>query len=65
MMMIDIIFHSLLQLLILPTHTNNSRHFYSIIFRFVGECEGGIIAMQVGGDYFLLVLLCVFLRYGG
>ena len=35
--------------MILQTHTNNSRHLYSIICRFVGECEGGIIARQVGG----------------
>ena len=45
--------------MILPTHTNNSRHLYSIICRFVGECEGGFLLDKLGGIIFYL-FCCVY-----
>ena len=51
--------------MILQTHTNNSRHLYSIICRFVGECEGGFLLDKLGGNkLFWVCRHCVFLEVG-
>ena len=50
--------------MILPTHTNNSRHLYSIICRFVGECEGGFLLDKLGGLFSTCFAVCIFERWG-